>query len=134
MKAPIGYWIKQADELLTKRINEIHFSAGLTRTDWQVLNSINGIGQITRNKLLTDIKPFADENSLNTIIAKLKDEGLLVEVTEEFTLTAKGIELHRSCLEKQNTFRQKAMIGISEQQYEETVSTLQKIVANISKI
>ena len=40
-KLPIGYFIKQADYLLTKGINEIQSSLGLTRTDWQILNSFN---------------------------------------------------------------------------------------------
>lgn len=38
---PIGYWVKQADEFLMKGINEIHASMQMTRTEWQMNNSIH---------------------------------------------------------------------------------------------
>src|SRR5438128_2509899 len=113
---PIGYWIKQVDELLTKRIDGIQSSFDLTRTEWQVLNLSKEKGPINRLELATLIKPFADLNSFNTILAKFEDSQLLEAENGKLTLTGKGIELHKACFEKQKVFRQKAMAGISEQQ------------------
>ena len=129
---PIGYWIKQADELLTKGINVIHSSFDLDRTEWQVLHSINEKGQINKIELTAFIKPFADQDTLNTIIKKFEEAEVLQEKGETLTLTGKGIELHRTCFERQKVFRQKAMAGVSESQYQETVSTLRKIVENLN--
>lgn len=131
-RLPIGYWIKRADELLTKEIDEIQSSFELTRTDWQVLNSIFERGQTDKSELTTLMKPFADLDLLNTILIKFKEDNLLREGTEQLTLTDKGIELHKACFEKQKAFRQKAMADISEQQYQETILTLQKIINNLS--
>lgn len=57
---PIGYWIKQADELLTQGINTIQASFQLDRTDWQVLNTIAEHRSIGSRELTQSIQPFAN--------------------------------------------------------------------------
>jgi hypothetical protein len=37
---PIGYWLKHTDELLTKHINNVQTANGVSRSPWQVLNSL----------------------------------------------------------------------------------------------
>ena len=131
-KMPIGYWIKQADELLTRGIDDIHSSFGITRTGWQILNSINEKEFIMRVDLTNLIKPFADANNVKGILTKFKAEHLVNEDEEKLTLTDKGIKLYKTCFEQQKIFRQKVMSGISEQDYEIAILTLQKMVANLT--
>ena len=131
-KMPIGYWIKQADELLTRGIDDIHSSFGITRTGWQILNSINEKEFIMRVDLTNLMKPFADANNVNCILTKFKAEHLVNEDEKNLTLSDKGIELHKTCFEQQKIFRQKVMSGISEQDYQIAILTLQKIVDNIA--
>lgn len=130
---PIGYWLKQADELLTKRIDDIQSSFGITRKDWQILNAIDENGLIQKSSLAHLMSPFAASKAVNDILVKLRAEHLIEEQDEKLALTAKGKELHLTCLDQQKKFRQTAMTGVSEQDYEVTISTLQKIVANISE-
>lgn len=85
---PIGYWIKQSDELLTKGIDAIQSLFGITRTDWQVLNLINE--QRTLAELLKIMMPFADEQTVRGIIIKLQDEKLIEEGEQHYILTTKG--------------------------------------------
>jgi hypothetical protein len=132
-KLPIGYFIKQADDLLTKGINEIQSESRLTRTDWQILNSIAEKEQLNKAELITLMKPFADENSVNIILTKFKTGLLLSENGTKLSLTEKGIELHKTCFVKQKLFRVTAMLDITEQQYQQTISTLQKIIENLTK-
>ena len=122
--APIGYWIKKADNALTKGIDEIQSVFGLTRTGWQVLNSIKEKGSLNKTELVSRMQPFADENSLNYILTDFTIRELLEDGSGQLSLTEKGILLHQSCFEKQTEFRKKAMAGISEQQYQETVLIL----------
>lgn len=49
---PIGYWIKQADQMLTKGIDEIQLLFNITRTDWQIINSINENNVIKKSELI----------------------------------------------------------------------------------
>lgn len=80
------------------------------------------------------MKPFADENMVAGILERFYTEDIVkIENDNVVTLTEKGQELHKLCFEQQQLFRQKAMTGISKQDYLTTVSTLQKMVKNISK-
>lgn len=132
-KLPIGYFIKQSDDLLTKGINEIQSESGLTRTDWQILNSIAEKELTDKTELTTLMRPFADENSVNVILTKFKTHLLINEKDNKLFLTEKGVELHKTCFEKQKLFRETAMLDITEQQYQQTISTLQKIIENLTK-
>ena len=132
-KLPIGYWIKQADQLLTKGIDDIQSSFGTTRTEWQILNSISEKGFIEKSHLTALMSPFADTTSVENILAKFKIGHLINEKENKINLTEKGTELHSSCFEKQKIFRQSIMTDISEQDYQTTILTLQKVVENITK-
>ena len=132
-KLPIGYWIKQADQLLTKGIDDIQSSFGTTRTEWQILNSISEKGFIEKSHLTDLMSPFANTKSVENILAKFKIGHLINEKENKINLTEKGTELHSACLEKQKIFRQSIMTDICEQDYQTTILTLQKVVENITK-
>lgn len=118
--------------LLTKSINEIHASSGITRVEWQVLNSVREKNPVNRVELAALIGPFADEASLDAILEKFKEQDILKEENDGLMLTSAGIQLHTTSLEKQSAFRQKAMANIPESAYHTTIVTLQKIIENIS--
>jgi hypothetical protein len=129
---PIGYWIKLADELLTGGINKIQASLKVTRTEWQVLNLINERPFINKSDLIAILEPFADTGAIEVIFSRFAIEGLIIAENDEILeLTEKGHVLYELCASKQQTFRQKAMAGISDEEYRATIVTLQKIVANI---
>jgi hypothetical protein len=67
----------QADELLTKGIGEIQSSFGMTRTDWQILNSINEKGFIEKSDFTNLMSPFAGPKSTDDILRKFKGDRYL---------------------------------------------------------
>ena len=132
-KLPIGYWIKQADQLLTAGIDKIQSSLGLTRTDWQIVNSLAGQPSIDINKLSVLMEPFADPASISDTLSQLKDKELIAEKGNLLSLTETGKKQHALCLERQIEFRQNTMAGISGEDYQTTLMTLQKIVDNVKR-
>lgn len=129
---PIGYWIKQADQMLTKGIDEIQSLFNMTRIDWQIINSINENNVIERSELIDLIMPFANFEKVEAVLSKLQNEDLVKSEHDiSFTLTEKGQKLHKACLEQQQSFRQKVMTGIAGEDYETTLRTLKKIIENI---
>ncbi len=128
---PIGYWIKRADETLTKGINEIHAQFGLTRTDWQILNCLKENNEISKTELLNIMQPFADELLVQKILNNLMNEKILDGQNSKLKLTQKGLEIHHQCFERQNIFRNRSMDGISEKEYQITYDTLKRLVSNI---
>lgn len=128
---PIGYWVKQVDEVLTQGINNIHMAFGITRTDWQMLHTIHEHGSINSSKLTDILKPFADARALEKITIKFRQQTLLHTGDEAvLSLSEQGRQLHIACLERQQAFRKKVMNGITDQEYVAAISVLQKIVEN----
>ena len=129
-KLPIGYWIKQVDNILTKGIDDIQSSFGMTRTNWQILNIVSESETIDKIELTKIMSPFLGTDLIDGILTKLKERHLIDENDQKLILTDKGKKQHSLCLEKQKLFRKNTMTGISEQDYQVTVLTLQKIIEN----
>lgn len=129
---PIGYYLKLADNCLTKGIDAIQSKHGLNRLEWQVLNSIYEKTEISKNEVLELMSPLADNQTVETIFTKFIDKNQVQSENNMLTLTTQGKELHKSCFDTQYEFRNKAVTDISEADYQTTISTLQKMIANIS--
>ena len=130
---PIGYWIRQADELLTKGINESQAACNLSRTEWQLLNALHENSGMNTPGLEDVMRPFAGSTAIERALSRFQKDAL-VFITQQntFTLTDAGQALHTKAFEQQQLFRQNAMAGISDNDYLITVHTLQKIAGNIN--
>lgn len=129
-KLPIGYYLKKADNLLTEGINNFHRELDITRIDWQILNSINENSEIDRQKISELLSEFSTGETINETVTILLHKQLIRE-EKYFSLTEKGAKLYQTCFQKQNAFRQKAMKNVTQQQYLQTIETLEKIIANL---
>ena len=132
---PIGYWLKRADEVLTKRINEAQRANGLSRTEWQILNVLSEVGSATDEQLEAPLRPFADITSLRELISGLQQRGLVSgkgTADDRYALTTHGQQTHEAALALQKEVRRQAMKDISEEDYATTVHVLQRIVENLS--
>lgn len=133
-RLPIGYYLKLADNCLTKGIDEIQSKHGLNRIEWQVLNSIYEKPQASKSEVLELMKPLADSQLVETVFTKFIDKKQVESKNDMLTLTIAGKELHKSCFDTQQEFRKKSVTDISEADYQTTITTLQKMIANISLI
>lgn len=127
-KKPIGYYLKKADNLLTGSINNIHAELGLTRTGWQILNSIKE--GTDKHTILAQLSGFASAEQLNETFSSLAARGWIVD-NSTLKLTGEGEETFKNCLQKQTVLRQKSMQNITEQEYLQLITTLEKIIDNL---
>lgn len=132
---PIGYWIKQADRILTSEIDRAQAENGLSRTEWQILHMLHQVTAASRSRIVETLSPFADEASIRTTLARLANRGLTrasAAADPEYRLTDEGRHLHEKALATQNEIRQQAVSGIGEAEYVTAVDVLRKIVANLN--
>ena len=129
---PIGYYLKLADNFLTKGIDDIQSQHGLNRVEWQVLNSIYERPESPKTEIIELMKPLANNQLVENIFAKLIDKNQVEVKNNTLILTAEGKKIHKSCFETQQEFRKKAVTNISETDYQTTILTLQKMIENIS--
>jgi DNA-binding MarR family transcriptional regulator len=131
-RLPIGYWLKRADEVLTKRIDAAQRSNGLRRLEWQALNVIHERRKATRNEIVDTLRPFADAGAMDDMLGGLVHRELVSGAAEnEFELTQAGVELYDRAHALQQAIRQQAVAGISETEYAMALSVLQRLVENL---
>ena len=136
-KLPIGYWLKQADNLLTEQINKAQVANGVTRFEWQILNRLREIGSASREQLFAILHTFVDAPHFDEIMTRLVARGWVEQSkasksgVEEFQLSEKGRSQHEVIFATQKEVRERAMQGISAEEYATVMRVLQRIVSNL---
>jgi len=130
-KKPIEYYLKLADNCLTRGIDKIHTQHHINRTEWQVINSISEKQTTAKIELIELMKPFADKQAIENIIGKLAGRKLIENQNNILALSIDRQQFHKTCFDLQKEFRKKAMTNISDNDYQTTISTLQQIINNI---
>ena len=132
---PIGFWLKQADNVLTEHIDRVLGENGFTRSRWQVLNTVYQAGALTRASLFDTVQTFIDARQLDEIIREFVEEGWLVAFGggngAQLTLADAGIAKREAVFELQSGVRRRAMKGIAEQEYAAVIDVLGRMVKNL---
>jgi len=129
---PIGYWIKQADNRLTAQINAAQSAHGVSRSEWQTLNTLKETGGAPREQIFETMRAFVDEPGFDGILRSLRERGWIeARASGEFQLTEEGRRQYDIIFATQKEVRQRAMQGISEEDYLSAVRVLQQIVTNL---
>ena len=130
---PIGYWLKAADRAITERVDAAQRADGVTRLQWQVLNTISEGTHRSRGQIVAALHMFLDEPSLDTVLTALRSNGWIVEDTGgDISLTGAGRQAHARILARQEEVRQRLMRGISADDYATVLEVLKRVVANLS--
>lgn len=126
----IGYYLKTLDNMLTVEINKIQEASGLSRPEWQILNSIYQKPNIQKDTLVNVVKEFTDVTVAQKLINNLIERGL-VTGSSALRLTKQGTNLHDKALNMQKAFRKKAAKNISQEEYDLVISVLDKMIENL---
>ncbi|MBK8901062.1 MAG: hypothetical protein IPM53_07760 [Anaerolineaceae bacterium] len=132
---PIGYWLKEADRLLTEQINQAQAANGVTRTEWQVLNLLAENGRTAITHLFATMQTFLAEPELQAILNRLSEQGWIAAGDDgrDWQLTEAGQHQHGRIFTTQKEVRQRAMQGISTDDYATTIRVLQQMVNNLDQ-
>jgi|GEM_PF-581118 len=131
LNRPIGFWIRSADSSLTSGIDRLHRDLGLSREDWQVLNTlVEAGGRSSLEALLEAFAPMLSDEEMRNTLNGLKRRRLIANGRTALKITVRGFELHRRVQERQLAFRKRVTEGISEADYAIAVVVLAKLVAN----
>lgn len=130
---PIGYWLKAADQAITARVDAAQRADGVTRLDWQVLNTIAEAGPCSPDRIVTTLKMFLDRPKLDAILDGLCGRGWIdADASGDVTLTEAGRDAKARVLARQEEVRRQVMRGISAEDYATTLRVLQSIVSNLA--
>lgn len=134
---PIGYWLKRVDNLLNEQIDKLHVDSKITRSDWQVLNLLSEMGNGSKQQIFESMQTFVDPTQLEKILSGLVERGWIGEsvaserATLAYQLTVEGKRQHQQLLARQKEVRQRAVQGISEEEYVTVIQVLQRMASNL---
>ncbi len=134
---PIGYWLKLVDSLISEQFATSLEEHGVTRRQWQLLNLL-GAKPHTSEELMSALAPFFDEVSPEgepaspaEHLTELLESGWVAQEGESYALTDRGkISLER-LTELVEGMRERSSAGVTEEQYETTIATLQRMATNL---
>ena len=131
-KRPIGYWLREADRLITERGFAPLAERGLTRTHWQVLNLICDETP-TKESIADSMKPFGTAEDMVAIVNDLCTRGWAERQDAHLAATESGQKARSELGPLVNEIRVQTMDGISDDDYQSTMRTLQRIVHNLNE-
>jgi DNA-binding MarR family transcriptional regulator len=133
---PIGFWLKKVDQLLTDQINQIQARNGLTRLEWQTLNTLHEKEGVGQEVLHTILAPFTDRATLSKILGRFSELDWLDMTNDDagttiYRLKSEGKQQHQKVFKAQQEIRELAMKEINAEAYATVIRTLQQMVTNL---
>ncbi|KAA1426743.1 MarR family transcriptional regulator [Nocardioides antri] len=129
---PLGYWVRTVAQLIEEQFQVAAEESDLTRREWQLLNRLR-IGAVAEDSLRDAMAPFLDgDESLDDPLRRLTDDGLVVHQEPEYRLTDRGVERVDEVQEiAAQRVRDQATDGVSEDDYQRLITTLERIALNL---
>lgn len=130
---PIGYWLKLVDSLIDEQFASTIDEHGVTRRQWQLLNVLSREPS-TVTQLDAAVAPFLsadDHESSFEHLAELIESGWVASSADAYELTERGLTAFERLSEVVARQRTLAAEGISAEEYEQTVSVLERLARNL---
>ncbi|GAA0272957.1 MarR family transcriptional regulator [Cryptosporangium japonicum] len=129
MERPIGYWVKNLDNVLEGSLDRTLASRGVGRRHWQTLNLLAEAPR-TVAEATAELAPFLGPGEMLAVLAELERLGWVAG--DPYTLTADGTAALESLRTEVTQVRQRATEGLSEDDYRTTVATLRRMAENLA--
>ncbi|MGP5607836.1 MarR family winged helix-turn-helix transcriptional regulator [Arthrobacter rhombi] len=134
---PIGYWLKLVDSLISEQFATSLEEHGVTRRQWQLLNLL-GAKPHTSEELMSALAPFFDEVSPEgepaspaEHLTELLESGWVSQDGDSYALTDRGTISLERLTELVEGMRERSSAGVTPEQYETTIATLQRMATNL---
>jgi DNA-binding MarR family transcriptional regulator len=133
MERHIGYWLKNLDRLIEAAAERIFTEEDLTRRHWQTLNVLRRSPQDEAG-LTEALRPFwgTEAITLAEVTNDLTARGWLTH-NVHYALTPTGETAHAALEQKILSIRATAQHGLTDDDYHQTVRTLQHMATNLQK-
>ncbi len=132
-RRPIGYWLKHLDVLIERALESALAEEGITRREWQVLNTLaNGPSSLV--DLEQAVEPFLaeDPDAARRAVANLEMREWARSIEGNvLRLTATGVEAHARLRDRVGATRRLLVRGVSEEEYAQTVDVLRRMAENL---
>ncbi len=130
-RKPIGYWLKELDRRIEATLDRALAEDGVNRRQWQVMNVL-GPAPAARAEVLEALRPFGETGeALDELVAR---GWALRDADARVALSAEGERVKGALLERIKELRMSIADGVTPEQYNTTIDTLEKMAANLAAL
>jgi hypothetical protein len=130
-KLPIGWYLKEADSLITQYVNASFESFGINRFHWQLIKNISLHGKICQSLYYHQVSRFMTEAELAEIFASLVERHWIAQDGDMYSFTEAGKTAFALIEEKQMENRKHMMEGTTQEEYDITIGFLERVIRNM---
>ncbi|MBW6435030.1 hypothetical protein KZ829_14910 [Actinoplanes hulinensis] len=128
---PIGFLLRELDRLIDERFTAALGTRGITRRQWQLLNTV-AAGTSTPEAMAAEVSPFlAPGETVEPHLSPLVADGIVDAVAGRCTLTPAGRDLLTTLTAEVGAIRELSTAGLSRDDYARTVATLDIMIRNL---
>jgi hypothetical protein len=129
---PLGFWAVRAGEAIGQRTRDALTGIGLTQPEWWVLHqlSLHPAG-LEKSTMVETIGPNMGTEYVEAAMVAAASKNWLTESDSTLRLTTAGKELFRQGAHVQRALAQERMQGITDDEFEVTITVLQRTIANV---
>lgn len=131
---PIGWYLKEADSLITAAFGNAFESFGLTRFHWQLLRNIADNGEVYTKAYYPQVARFITPETFQTIITSLQDRDWISVHNDACRFTVSGAGAFAEIEERQKHIREKMLEGTYPEDYAHTILFLDRIIQNLKAL
>ncbi|PSL46072.1 hypothetical protein CLV51_10348 [Chitinophaga niastensis] len=128
---PIGWYLKEADNLITGFMNASFEIRGITRFHWQILQNIDTHGSICKNNYYPQVKRFLSEQELEQLLASLLTRNWIQLHNEDYTFTETGKQEFDQIAILQQRNKEQMLSGTTSEDYINTINFLSTLILNM---
>ncbi|MEV0332554.1 MarR family transcriptional regulator [Nocardia sp. NPDC050717] len=126
----IGYQVKRLDQLIEATFDGAIDTAGMSRREWQTLNTLVGDPGAD---LVDALRPFWEttDDSVGAVTDALIAHGWLTREGHRYAVTAEGRAAHETARHAVRAIRRRMVHGIDEREFAVLTGTLDTMIANL---
>ncbi|SEW41805.1 hypothetical protein [Chitinophaga arvensicola] len=130
-KLPIGWYLKEADSLITHFTNNAFETYQINRFHWQVLKNIDTHGKISKELYYHQVNRFLSEKELDELLESLIVRNWIQFSANHYSFTDTGKQEYIAIEALQLKNKEKVMEGISTEEYLAAINFLEKMIRNM---
>jgi hypothetical protein len=127
---PIGFLLRTLDRLIDERFDHALAGHGVTRRQWQLLNTLARTSA-DLDSLTAAVAPFLAGETARPHLDPLVADGTVTRDGDTYTLTATGRATLGALAAEVRTIRDATVAGLADGEYERTVTTLETMIGNL---
>lgn len=130
-KLPIGWYLKEADSLITQYMNASFETIGITRFQWQVMKHIDTHEKISKALYYHQVSRFLTEPELEEILTSLQSRNWIQQEGDMYSFTSTGQTAFANISNTQQENHAKILTGTTTDEYLATINFLETIIRNM---